>query len=149
MIQAFAQAQQQVPALKLLMVGEGDLRQEAMETAARLGLTGKVIFDNFRQDVPAVLNAADIYCLPSLWEGFPIGVLEAMAMGKAVIASDVDGTREAVQHESNGLLVPARDAGALAAALVRLANDNALRTSLQQQAKETIRKTYNVGNMTR
>lgn len=149
MITAFAKALEQVPQLKLLMIGEGDLTQAAKDTAQRLGITGSVIFDGFRQDVPAVLKAVDIYCLPSLWEGFPIGVLEAMAMGKAVIASDVDGTREAIQHEVNGLLVPAKNADALAGAIVRLATDDALRAKLREQAASTIRTTYDIGNMTR
>jgi len=91
----------------------------------------------------------DIYCLPSLWEGFPIGVLEAMAMGKAVVATDVDGTREAVDNEHNGLLVPPSDSAALATAIIRLARDFSLRKRLQQKAIDTIRSTYNVTGMTR
>ncbi|HEY0610706.1 MAG TPA: glycosyltransferase family 4 protein [Chitinophaga sp.] len=149
MIRAFATVAAQVPDITLLMVGGGELQQGARDTAASLGISDRVVFQDFRQDVPAVLNAMDIYCLPSLWEGFPIGVLEAMAMGKAVIASDVDGTREAVDHDHNGLLVPPSDSAALATAIIRLARDFSLRKRLQQRAIDTIRSTYNVTGMTR
>ncbi|SEN88708.1 Glycosyltransferase involved in cell wall bisynthesis [Chitinophaga rupis] len=149
MIRAFAAAAQQVKDVTLLMVGGGELKQTAMDTAQALGIADKVVFLDFRQDVPAVLKAMDIYCLPSLWEGFPIGVLEAMAMGKAVIATDVDGTREAVTHEQNGLLVPPANPEALTAAMVRLLQDFYLRKQLQQKAVKTIQTTYNVTGMTR
>ncbi|WP_217606022.1 glycosyltransferase family 4 protein [Chitinophaga sp. GbtcB8] len=149
MIRAFAAATQQVKDITLLMVGGGELKQTAMDTAQALGIADKVVFLDFRQDVPAVLKAMDIYCLPSLWEGFPIGVLEAMAMGKAVIATDVDGTREAVTHEQNGLLVPPANPEALTAAMVRLLQDFYLRKQLQQKAVKTIQTTYNVTGMTR
>ncbi|KAA2243843.1 glycosyltransferase family 4 protein [Chitinophaga agrisoli] len=149
MVKAFAAAVQQQPDMTLLMVGGGELQQAARDAAQALGINANVVFQDFRQDVPAVLNAMDVYCLPSLWEGFPIGVLEAMAMGKAVIATDVDGTREAVAHERNGLLVPATDTQALTAAILRLAADKALRDRLRCQAIATVQTTYNVTGMTR
>lgn len=149
MIRAFATVAAQVKDITLLMVGGGELKQAAMDTARQLGISNRVVFQDFRQDVPAVLSAMDIFCLPSLWEGFPIGVLEAMAMGKAVIASDVDGTREAVDHEHNGLLVPPSNTTALASAIIRLSQDFSLRHRLQKQAINTIQSTYNVAGMTR
>ncbi|MGX5819037.1 glycosyltransferase family 4 protein [Chitinophaga lutea] len=149
MISGFAAALKQHPHMTLLMIGDGELKEEAMRTAKMLGVEGRVIFDGFRQDVPAVLQSADIYCLPSLWEGFPIGVLEAMAMGKAVIASDVDGTREAVTNGENGLLVPAKDTAALSDAILRVARDNEFRRELGDRAVERIRSTYSVEGMTR
>jgi len=148
MIHAFAAALKSKPELHLLMIGDGELKEAAVQAAKELQVENQVTFDGFRQDVPAVLNAADIYCLPSLWEGFPIGVLEAMAMGKAVIASDVDGTREAVKDGENGLLVPAGNRTALAVAIVKLAADGALRESLQQNAKAAIVENFNVAGMT-
>jgi glycosyltransferase involved in cell wall biosynthesis len=149
MIRAFAKVAALVKNITLLMVGGGELKQSAMNEAKAQGVDKQVVFLDFRQDVPALLNTMDIYCLPSLWEGFPIGVLEAMAMGKAVIATDVDGTREAVSHEHNGLLVPHSNADALAAAIMRLTADERLRRQLQQQAIDTIQSTYNVAGMTR
>lgn len=149
MIRAFATVAAANPDITLIMVGEGELRGEAEALARSLAIKNRVIFDNFRQDVPAVLNAVDIYCLPSLWEGFPIGVLEAMAMGKAAIASDVDGTREAITHGENGLLVPAKEPHKLAEAILQVAADHALRTRLQQAAVNCIHEHYQVAGMTR
>ncbi|HEY8957174.1 glycosyltransferase family 4 protein [Chitinophaga sp.] len=148
MIRGFAAALQQAPQLHLLMIGDGELMDAATAAATAAGIEKQVTFAGFRQDVPAVLHAADIYCLPSLWEGFPIGVLEAMAMGKAVIASDVDGTKEAVQDGENGLLVPSGNPAALAAAMVKVAGDSALRARLQNNAKAAIAANFNVAGMT-
>jgi glycosyltransferase involved in cell wall biosynthesis len=148
MIRAFAVVYAAVPDVTLLMIGEGDLKDAAIQLANELNVSDRVVFDNFRQDVPAVLHAVDIYCLPSLWEGFPIGVLEAMAMGKAVIASDVDGTREAIVHEHTGLLISARDRDLLAKAIMRLITDSELRTTLQKNAYISVRKNFDVRDMT-
>ncbi|TWF42446.1 glycosyltransferase involved in cell wall biosynthesis [Chitinophaga polysaccharea] len=148
MIRGFAAALQQVPQLQLLMIGDGELMPAAVSAAREAGVEQQVIFAGYRQDIPAVLYAADIYCLPSLWEGFPIGVLEAMAMGKAVIASDVDGTKEAVKDGENGLLIPAENVPALADAIVKVATDERLRYQLQQNAKIEIATHFNVAGMT-
>lgn len=149
MIRAFALIAEKYTDVTLLMIGEGDLKTAAVQLAQELGVTNRIVFDNFRTDVPAVLQAVDIYCLPSLWEGFPIGVLEAMAMGKAVIATDVDGTREAVQHEITGLLIPAKDTPALAQAIERLISDAGLRKQLQQNAMQSIAANFDAREMTR
>lgn len=148
MLRAYAKVCANFPDLTLLMIGEGDLKAAAVQLAKDLGISGRVVFDNFRQDVPAVLNAVDIYCLPSLWEGFPIGVLEAMAMAKAVVASDVDGTREAVEDEVTGLLVPPKNEAALVAALERLIKDRALRAHLQENAGKRVKANFDVRDMT-
>ena len=148
MIKGFAAALKLVPDLHLLMIGDGELKQAAVNMAAELGVENQVVFAGFRQDVPAVLHAADIYCLPSLWEGFPIGVLEAMAMGKAVIATDVDGTKEAIKDGENGLLVPSGNTEALASAIVKVATDSTLRLRLQQNAATAVATHFNVAGMT-
>ncbi len=135
--------------LHLLMVGEGDEKEEGMRLAAELGLAGKVHFSPFRQDVPDVLAACDIYVLPSLWEGLPIGLLEAMAMRKAVIGTNVDGTREVLCDGENGLVVEPGDVSALAAAILRLAGDGELRESMGARAEETVRERFNATVMTK
>ena len=149
LIRAFGQALSSLPGMHLLMVGDGDEKAAGLRLVKEAGLEGSVTFQGFRQDVPDVLAAADIFVLPSLWEGLPIGLLEAMAMGKAVIATRVDGTREVVQTEENGLLVEPGDIAALAAALVRLGSDPALRAALRGKALETVRQQYNAALMTR
>lgn len=96
-----------------------------------------------------MLHAMDIFCLPSLWEGLPIGLLEAMAMQKAVLATEVDGSRELVENGVNGLVVHRGDHSALEDGLVQLATDAALRQRLGCAARMTIENGFDVGSMTR
>jgi len=149
LIRAFGEAVKAVPGLHLLMVGDGDEKEEAVRLAAECGLEGKVTFQSFRQDVPDVLNAADIFVLPSLWEGLPIGLLEAMAMGKAVIATDVDGTRELVRDKENGLMSEAGNVSSLAGAIVELAQNGTLREQFGRNARKMVQEEFDSVAMTR
>ena len=100
--------------------------------------------------MPDLLAAADIYVLPSLWEGLPIGLLEAMSMSKAIIASKVDGTAEVIQDKFNGLLlsVDKLETG-LTEALLTMAGSKELRSQLGAKAKEVIQEKYSADHMTR
>lgn len=148
MVEAFARVEKSLPSAQLLMVGDGEESPGVKEKIQSLGLGEKIILQPFRQDIPDVLYATDIFVLPSLWEGFPIALVEAMAMGKVVIATNVDGTPEIVQHEENGLLI-GTDAIVedLSRAMIRLGNDNDLRQRLQQQAISTTQNLFNVQTM--
>jgi glycosyltransferase involved in cell wall biosynthesis len=148
MLNAFYKVIQQYAGVQLLMVGEGELRQEAERCAADLGISHRVIFENFRQDIPAILKASDIYCLPSLWEGLPIGLLEAMAMGKAVVATNVDGSKEIIVHGQNGLLVEPGSSIDLSSSLLSLCNDSTKRKQLQNSARDVICQVYSIRHMT-
>ena len=150
LLAAFAEVCKQVPHVKLLMVGDGEQKEEAQRLVQKLGLQLKVIMQPFRQDIPDVLAAADIFVLPSLWEAFPIALLEAMSMGKAVIGTNVDGTPEIIENEKNGLLIEVDGLEKnIAAALIRLCSDDGLRTRLQQAAIASIYNTYNVETLAR
>jgi glycosyltransferase involved in cell wall biosynthesis len=150
MIRAFKAALETVPDMRLLMVGDGELREEALRLSSELGLGDRILFQTFRQDVPDVLAAADIFVLPSLWEGLPIGLLEAMAMGKAIIASDVDGTGEVLKHRENGLLINTSQlVSSLTEALVQLGRDRDMQKKFQERAIETISGRFNVTRMAR
>lgn len=150
LVRAFEKALQQNPDLYLLMVGDGDEKQQALDMVKKAGIGNRVIFQHFRQDVPDVLAAADIFVLPSLWEGLPIGLLEAMSMGKAIIASNVDGTTDIIEHEKNGYLIELAEMDAvLPSAIIAMANDTALRTALGAKARETVKHNFNAADMTR
>lgn len=150
LLEAFIKALPAHPALHLLMVGEGDQQAEAVRRVSELGLGDKISFQAFRQDVPDVLAAADIFVLPSLWEGLPIGLLEAMAMGKAVIASKVDGTSEIVEDGVNGVMIPTAGlVEQLTAALISLGKDAELRQRYGANAIQTVKGRYNAAVMTR
>lgn len=145
LIRAFAEVSKKVTGVRLLMVGEGEQRERAAALIRELGLEDKIILQPFRQDVPRVLASSDIFVLPSLWEAFPIALLEAMSMGKAVIGTAVDGTPEIIRDGQNGLLIGVeRMEQELAAAMERLCVDKDLRVRLQQAAIKSIYNKYNV-----
>ena len=100
-------------------MGDGDLAPSCAREAARLGIAGRIVFAGHRTDVPDVLGALDVFCISSLYEGTPLALFEAMAAGKAIVSTAVDGCREVLEDGDTGLLVPPGDAAALAAALER------------------------------
>lgn len=150
LIEAFSKALPQNPRLHLLMVGDGDEKQKALEIIKTRRLENNVTLQPFRNDVPAVLAAADIFVLPSLWEGLPIGLLEAMAMGKAVIATNVDGTSEVVIDRENGLMIrTANLVDDLSNALLVMGGNQDLRQQFGEKAIETVNQRFNAIGMTR
>jgi glycosyltransferase involved in cell wall biosynthesis len=147
LIRAMKKISEQSKDIILLMVGEGDLKESAQKLSEELGLSSNIIFENFRQDVPDILNAIDIYCLPSLWEGLPIGVLEAMSMAKVCIATPVDGTREIISSGENGILVPVQNESALADAILKVHNDPEFRKKISANAVRTIQEKFSIEAM--
>jgi glycosyltransferase involved in cell wall biosynthesis len=104
-------------------VGDGELRPALEAQALRLGLGAQVHFTGWRDDVPALVALGDLFVLPSLNEPFGRVLIEAMATGKAVVATAAGGVPEIVVHGETGLLVPPGDPGALAAAVRELLDD--------------------------
>ncbi|MFX0194952.1 MAG: glycosyltransferase family 4 protein [Candidatus Hodarchaeota archaeon] len=98
---------------KLTLVGDGDIKCFS-DMAVELGIDGRVIFAGYRREVSGFLKESEIFIFPSMGEGLPISILEAMAYGLPVIASNVGGIPEAIQHGENGYLVPAGDQLSLA-----------------------------------
>ena len=133
--------------IMFLMVGNGELLEATKKLASELGVLDQIVFSNFRSDVPDILKAIDIYCLPSLWEGMPIGMLEAMAMGKACIASSVDGTKDLVNDGVNGLLINTKDSDMLAKQIINLHLHPEKRAALGNNAKEYISKNFALNEM--
>ena len=128
----------------LLVVGEGPQR-EALEAAARSqAITHQTHLVGFHKDPLPFLAAMDIFCLVSAREGLPRVVLEAMLLGKPVIATDIPGTRELVHHEETGLLVPYGDEPALLAALEKLIADPALADAMGQRGREVVLAQYSI-----
>lgn len=149
LLRAFAMALKSDADLHLWMVGDGDQKPAALKLIEELGISKNVTIESFRNDVPEVLAAADIFVLPSLWEGLPIGLLEAMAMGKAVIGTRVDGTAEVISDGENGLLLDLENLeDDLAAALLKVAGDHALRSRLSGNAVSSVSASFNVVGMT-
>jgi glycosyltransferase involved in cell wall biosynthesis len=123
LIAAHAGIVRRFPDTHLVIAGDGPRRQALERQVGLLGLAASVHFLGTRRDVTPILEAADIGALPSDWEGMPLFVLECMATGTPVVATDVGGLPEIVEHDRTGLLVPPRDPGALAAAIGDLLAD--------------------------
>lgn len=128
----------------LTIAGIGELR-DALEARAReLGVLDRIRFVGKipHDEVAWWMAAGDVFCLPSLSEGLPTVVCEAMACGRAVVATAVDGTPEIVDDGATGLLVPPREARPLADALRRLLGDDDLRSRFEEEALRRARATY-------
>jgi glycosyltransferase involved in cell wall biosynthesis len=150
LIEAFKQALVTNPDIHLLMVGDGEQKAKARELLAGQNLAAHITLLDFRQDVPDILACADVFVLPSLWEGLPIGLLEAMAMRKTIIATDVDGTKEIIKDHENGILVDTQNMiPALTAAILQLAGNEALRKALANKARITVENSFNAQQMTK
>jgi glycosyltransferase involved in cell wall biosynthesis len=147
LVRAVAEVAKVAQDLQFLFIGDGDLKEASIQLAKDLGVDHMIKFHQFRTDIPEVLNTFDIYTLPSLWEGLPIGMLEAMAMRKAVVVTPVDGSKEAIKDGENGLLVPCQDPKALADAILRLHQDKQLRDQLGEAAYQTVRNHFDLKMM--
>ncbi len=130
------------PNLHILFVGDGELRDELAAQAVERGLGDRIHFLGLRQDVPDLLAAGDCFVLPSLWEGLPMALIEAMAAGLPVIATAVSGSSEVIVDGESGLLIPPADVAALEQAMIRLLADPALAAALGQAARQRVDARY-------
>ena len=135
------------PQAKVLLVGDGPLKTHLERRVTSLGLKGKVIFTGFRSDIREILSCLDILILPSLLEGFPMIILEAMAMAKPIIASDIPGIREQIEDGKTGLLVPAKDSNALATAILKILADNKAAENIGLAARQTVEEKFSIEKM--
>ena len=125
------------PEARAWWVGEGELREELSRAVAADGLlSSRVRLLGFRDDVRALLSAADAFVLPSVYEGLPFSLLEAMAAGLPCVSTTIPGVREVATDGENALLVPPGDAGALATAVSRVLDDGALAKRLSEAGRE-------------
>src|SRR3954470_4834286 len=110
----------QRPQARFFVVGEGALRADVEQQARQLGLGDRFVFSGFARDVARVVSAFDLSVFPSLWEGTPLTVFEALAMGKTILATDADGLVDVLRHDHDAWIVPKREARALADGMIRL-----------------------------
>jgi glycosyltransferase involved in cell wall biosynthesis len=125
------------PFARFFIVGEGPLREPLEQQARALQLGDRFVFAGFARDVARVVSAFDISVFPSLWEGTPLTVFEALAMGKAIVATDADGLVDVLTPEEDAIVVPRRDAAALAAGLIRAIDEPETRLRIRAAAFRT------------
>jgi len=135
--------------VRFLLVGDGPERAGLEEQVRQFALSDHVRFAGFRSDVDAVLSAADLFVLPSLMEGMPNALLEAWAASLPVVASEVGGLAEVVDSERTGLLVPPKNAPALADAIDRVLRDRGLARRLGEAGCQQVRDRFSVATVAR
>lgn len=140
LLEAFATVQAKLPDAHLLIVGHdpGGLRTRLEALVDQLGLSQSVHFLGYRDDREAILEAIDCFVLPSRWEGFGLVLLEAMAVGRPVVATQVGAIPEIVVDESTGLLVEVKDCPALSDALIRVLGDLGLARRLGENGRRRV-----------
>jgi glycosyltransferase involved in cell wall biosynthesis len=137
LVEAARQIIDALPDARIYIVGEGELQAELAARAAALQLGDRLVFPGFRRDVAEALSAFDLVVFPSLWEGTPLTVLESLAMGKPIVSTDADGLQDVLTNGKDAVMVPRRDAKALADAIVRLSHNPAERARLAANARIT------------
>jgi glycosyltransferase involved in cell wall biosynthesis len=138
MIEAMASLVPEYPDLHLLLVGDGKLRRQLQAQTEELGLEEHIHFLGNRNDVPRLLSASDFFVLPSLWEGLAMALLEGMASGLPLVASEVSGTVQVVTTDETGILVPPGNTPQLVQALKQLLDDPRSAQALGAAARQRV-----------
>jgi len=147
LIHAMQKVTEQNPNTKLIIVGTGSLESPLKSEVARQGIGHSVIFLGLRRDIPDILMAFDIFVMPSLSEGFPMALLEAMSLALPVIVTPVGGIPELVTDEINGIFVPPANEPALAKKILDLSADRSRLTRLGNSGKAAIFEKFSASAM--
>jgi glycosyltransferase involved in cell wall biosynthesis len=131
----------------LLLVGDGPDRKKLERLGTLLGVSEQLRFLGFRQDIPKILSALDIFVSPSLWEGLSISLLEAMAAAKPIVATSILPNAELIQHEVTGLLVPPKSPEQIAKAIVRFVEEPDLARRCAITARQRVLEHYTIDRM--
>ncbi len=147
LIRAAAQLIKQVPELRLLIVGQGEMEIPSKELAKKEGIHQKTIFTGYRSDARRLLLGMDIFALPSVVEGEPVSVMEAMDAGLPIVAAETGGIPEIVQDGISGFICPQNDLESFQDALQQLLVDPSLRSELGQNAQQRVREKFSAERM--
>ncbi len=147
LIRAAGKVIEEFPEAKFLVAGKGKLEKNLKKLARKINLNSNIIFTGFRTDIYSIIDQLDLIVMPSLWEGFGLIFLEAMALGKPIIATDVGGIPEVVKDKETGILISARDPEALAEAIIHLLKNDSLAARMGERGKLTIRERFPLSKM--
>jgi len=136
------------PNLRLLLVGDGPLKQRLMEKARDLGIEQRVVFTGTSDQVPELLSAMDVFVLPSLWEGLPLVIGEAMAAGVPVVGTDVGGVSELIIDGKTGVLIPAGQPQAIREAVESILEQPDRTRAMVDHAGKHIEKLFSTSDHT-
>lgn len=130
--------------IKLLITGEGSTMERLKKKAKENNVHDSIIFTGKRRDIPDILSCTDIFVMPSVAEGLPNALLEAMAMGKPIVATEVGGIPEVIKNGHSGLLVPPRNPEALATAIKDLISNDQLAAKMGQVARHIVLDNFSI-----
>jgi glycosyltransferase involved in cell wall biosynthesis len=147
LVRALPDVLARLPNAVVVMVGDGETRAAVEQLTGEIGVRDHVVFTGSLESPLGIVREAHVCVMPSLSEGLPIALLEAMALGRAVVASSVGGIPEVVQDGATGLLVPPADPKALSVALGRVLLDPTLRTTLGEAASAHVEREWSAGRM--
>ncbi|HVP36426.1 MAG TPA: glycosyltransferase family 4 protein [Terriglobales bacterium] len=147
LITAFSKIVPLFPRSKLLIVGEGKLKPDLKKLCEELGLGERVLFLGHREDVPFILSLLDVFILPSVSEGCSLSLLEAMAAGKAVVATNVGGNPELVLNGKTGILVPPSQPDQLAEKMIHLLSNEDLRKKMGAEGRKRVKQKFSRESM--
>lgn len=147
MLEALANLVAEWPTIRCLFVGDGELRSNLQALAAQLGLLQACVFAGTRDDIPDIVAAADVVVLPSLSEGFPFALLEALAAACPVVATRVNGVPELVEEGKTGRLVPPRDSTALGVALAETLRDRDRSIAMAEEGRRLVQTRFTADRM--
>ena len=147
LIRAAPEVLKKCPEARFLIVGEGPLKNKLILTGEKLNVADRIIYTGFRNDIKEILASIDVLAMPSLSEGLPMVLLEAMAMAKPIVATRIDGVIEVLENSKTGLLVPAKNSHALAEAIVGILKDKAKASFFGQKAREAAKEKFSVKKM--
>ncbi|HSL88120.1 MAG TPA: glycosyltransferase family 4 protein, partial [Ignavibacteriaceae bacterium] len=133
--------------VRLLICGDGELRGDVEKFVSENKLEGKIHLAGFRKDIPDIMKTIDVLLTPSLWEGFGIVLIEAMAAGKPCIATDTSSIPEIVEDGANGFLVPPKDSQSISESLIKLISDPQLVRQMGQAGIETVNQKFTIDKM--
>ena len=147
LIDAMPSILSELPLAHLVIAGTGELYDELVAQVARLGIGRSVSFLGFRDDVPSLVSALDVFVMASHMEGLGTSILDAMACGAPVVGTAAGGIPEIIADGENGMLVPARDSEKLARAVIRILTDQSLASRLAHAGRSTVAQRFTVDTM--
>jgi glycosyltransferase involved in cell wall biosynthesis len=149
LVRALGLLRERCPRMHVVLLGRGETREPLLTLAASLGVADRLHLAGFREDAAACLGVMDAFAMPSLSEGMPLSLLEAMAAALPIVATRVGGVPEAVEDGRTGLLIPPGDPPALGGALARIAEAPAWATDLGRAAQHHVREHFSLDAMVR
>jgi glycosyltransferase involved in cell wall biosynthesis len=147
LIEASVSILKNYPQAKFVLIGEGELRDSLEFSAKKKGVYNSFIFLGNQTEIPELLKQIDIFVLPSLWEGLPLVLLEAMASKKPIVATDVNGITEIIHSEEEGILVPSKNSAALSSAILRLLKNDELRERIASKGYIKVMNEFHLNKM--